>query len=284
MTQNESTTRQTFNRLKPYYDRTWDPINQTLHVGIFLNPKDDLFTAYAQATEFLVSRLHALKRFTPKSRVLDVGCGNGKTLLDICAQYGCEGVGVDISDAMIAQARRNLRDLNRLRTADGQKSVRCTFIRGSASQLKSKLGARRFTHTISQDALFMVANKKRLYQDIFTLTKPNGVVGIADFLSDASKATLSTKQQAAIYKFVNWGEGFTLEQYKSVLEHVGFTVDSAQKRNGDMVKTYRLLLKQLRQLGLDDKTYRSLAERYQNIVKAVRSKKMSWGLFFARKV
>jgi SAM-dependent methyltransferase len=49
------------------------------------------------------------KRFPsdPKGRVLDVGCGTGRTTLAVARLLGAKGrcIGIDISDAMIAAAR-----------------------------------------------------------------------------------------------------------------------------------------------------------------------------------
>lgn len=39
------------------------------------------------------------------ARVLDLGCGNGRNLIYLAEQYGMRGVGYDISDVAIAQAR-----------------------------------------------------------------------------------------------------------------------------------------------------------------------------------
>ena len=46
-----------------------------------------------------------LSRIRPQSSVLDVGCGNGETLIKLAQQNGCTGVGVDFSEMMIASAR-----------------------------------------------------------------------------------------------------------------------------------------------------------------------------------
>ncbi|MCL6453283.1 MAG: methyltransferase domain-containing protein [Alicyclobacillus sp.] len=42
----------------------------------------------------------------PGQCVLDVGCGTGKSLIDLCADSGCDGVGVDIRPKMVEKAAR----------------------------------------------------------------------------------------------------------------------------------------------------------------------------------
>jgi len=63
-------------------------------------------TGTRQEVEFLVAAL-ALQ---PGMRVLDAGCGPGRHALAL-AERGIEVVGIDLSDAFIAQAARSARDL-----------------------------------------------------------------------------------------------------------------------------------------------------------------------------
>lgn len=42
-------------------------------------------------------------------RILDVGCGTGKTLIDICSTVGCKGTGVDIRPKMVDKATERAR-------------------------------------------------------------------------------------------------------------------------------------------------------------------------------
>src|SRR5262245_45933894 len=50
----------------------------------------------------------ALFDLTPKSRVLDIGCGKGEMLIRIAQRYGCAGVGVDLSPHFISDARERV--------------------------------------------------------------------------------------------------------------------------------------------------------------------------------
>ena len=53
--------------------------------------------------EFLLRALREL-RLRPGSRVLEVGCNDGRYVDTVAALHGCEGVGVDLSERAIAQA------------------------------------------------------------------------------------------------------------------------------------------------------------------------------------
>ncbi len=283
MPTNEQTTRKIFNRLKPYYDLSWDPINHTLHVGLFYKRTDDLQTAYKQATDFLIAKLVGLRKIDIRSRVLDIGCGNGRTLLDVCARFGSKGVGIDLSDAQIKQAKENLKELNRERKKDGLGPVSCTFIRGSAGQLNKLVGHRTFTHIFSQDAILLITDKKSLFKNLSKVLVKKGALAIADFLSEEEKSRFTKEQKEKVFSFVNWQKGFSFEGYKQVLQFSGFKIIEAHKRSKDMLRTYRLLVKQMQHFVGQGKTYRDLRERYRSIVASVQAKKMGWALFFAVK-
>lgn len=64
--------------------------------------------ASARSAEFAarIEYLHALCRELDRPSVLDLGCGTGQTLLHLLEVIGF-GLGIDISRAMIARARRN---------------------------------------------------------------------------------------------------------------------------------------------------------------------------------
>ena len=46
-----------------------------------------------------------LRRVKPGASVLDIGCGNGSTLIALAGQLGCTGLGLDFSESMLDLAR-----------------------------------------------------------------------------------------------------------------------------------------------------------------------------------
>jgi 2-polyprenyl-3-methyl-5-hydroxy-6-metoxy-1,4-benzoquinol methylase len=54
--------------------------------------------------EFYVSYLSTFKKLTSKSRVLEVGCGEGGNLVPF-AQLGCRVTGIDIAECRIIDAK-----------------------------------------------------------------------------------------------------------------------------------------------------------------------------------
>lgn len=58
-----------------------------------------------------LERNHGKKYLNVTTRVLDLGCGNGRNLIYLAKTYGMRGVGYDISDEGIKRAKRASEDL-----------------------------------------------------------------------------------------------------------------------------------------------------------------------------
>jgi len=67
----------------------------------------------ANEFEARAAYLHALCSRLGKPRVLDLGCGTGRQLIDLAKSLD-SGVGLDLSPGMIARARENARELRQL--------------------------------------------------------------------------------------------------------------------------------------------------------------------------
>lgn len=285
MSKSEKTTREKFNFLKKYYDETWDENSHTLHVGIFQDDQDSLNDSYKHATDHIINNASEIVPITKKSVILDIGCGTGRTLADVCLQYGCRGVGVDLSDEQIKDAKNHLNKINQERLLQGLPKIRARFIRASGSELDRTFKKdNQFTHIISQDAILLITNKLSLFQNIHRLLIPGGIFATADFLSESIPEERTESEETLIYKLVNWNEGLSFEAYKKILETVGLSVVKSERRDSDMIKTYSKLAQKMGQHIIDgDKTYTELRERYESIVSSVKSRKMGWGFFFAKK-
>jgi cyclopropane fatty-acyl-phospholipid synthase-like methyltransferase len=281
----EKLTRDKFNALKKYYDKTWDEKEHTLHVGFFGMGAKTLEKSYIDATKYLLANLNRIRRLDDRSNILDVGCGTGRTLMAACAKYGCRGVGVDLSDEQIKDAKNALEKINIIRKRNGLNPLKIRFVRGSGSELRKLLPrSKQFTHVLSQDALLFVVDKESLFKNMFRLLVPGGALAIADFLAEKPQSGFSAHERRTIYKMLNWNEDLSFVAYIRFLRTVGFKMIGSEERGRDMVKTYSLLGKSMRRyLRSSDATYSDLAKRYADIVSAVKKGKMGWGLFFAVK-
>lgn len=53
-----------------------------------------------------------LAELEPSDRVYDLGCGDGRLLIQAAVNYGVQGVGIDVDAALLNQARRNTHQAN----------------------------------------------------------------------------------------------------------------------------------------------------------------------------
>lgn len=76
------------------------------HLTLSTAPAEDLqkFVRYVER--------HTKREFlNPRSNVLDLGCGNGRNLIYLTETFGMKGIGYDISDVAISEAKQASRDL-----------------------------------------------------------------------------------------------------------------------------------------------------------------------------
>jgi len=76
----------------------------------FWNGRAASFKKNAGSDDFLLKKLeinNILELIKENKTILDIGCGNGETLLTICESKNCKGKGIDFSSEMISLALSN---------------------------------------------------------------------------------------------------------------------------------------------------------------------------------
>lgn len=95
-------------------------------------------------------------------RVLDLGCGEGATLLHLERHEGATGI--DLFEEKLAFARRRLPG--------------CTFVSGSAYELPFEKGA--FDHILIRDVIHHIADTKKLLDECARVLIPGGRIDILE--------------------------------------------------------------------------------------------------------
>jgi ubiquinone/menaquinone biosynthesis C-methylase UbiE len=107
------------------------------------------------------------EKIAPGSAVLDVGCGNGDTLMSLAMNKDCSGVGVDFSEKMIELAQTNCLTAGR--------DAEVKFLRGAIPGLPVDLGE--FDYALTERCLINLdgeASQRQAFLEIMSHVKPGG--------------------------------------------------------------------------------------------------------------
>ena len=134
-----------------------------------LAPVDEFHIRGREATRELASKV----KLNSNHKVLDVGSGIGGASRFLASEFGCQVVGLDLSEdyCRVAQSFAN-----RLGLAN---SVR--FIVGSALDMPFEDNS--FDIVWTQHATMNIANKAKLYSEIARVLRPNGYFAMYDILA-----------------------------------------------------------------------------------------------------
>ena len=110
--------------------------------------------------------------------VFDAGCGNGRNLIYLATAFGMRGIGVDISSAAIAQARRASVDLP------------ITYHVGSAGEpLQAENDSQSLALDMMTSHFLDKAGRLRLRDEIHRILVPGGFLFMKTFLKDEDSHT-----------------------------------------------------------------------------------------------
>lgn len=118
------------------------------------------------STESLLSRAH----ITPKTRVLDVGCGVATTAVEIARRYGARVAAVDVAPLMLDRAARNVAAAG----VDGLVTVEHGDI------LDLRFADESFDVVIAE-AVTMFVDRLRAARELARVTAPGGLVLATEF-------------------------------------------------------------------------------------------------------
>jgi len=138
------------------------------HLKLSENESEDL----AKFTRWL-KRREREDIISPAASVFDAGCGNGRNLIFLAREFGMTGIGVDISTAAIAQAKKASEDLS------------LTYYVGTAGVA---LKADNESQSLVLDMMtshFLNRDERTLLRDeLFRILKPGGFLFMKTFLKD----------------------------------------------------------------------------------------------------
>src|SRR5918999_4034677 len=141
-----------------------------------LAPVDEMHTLGREATANIASLLN----LQPNFHVLDVGSGIGGPSRYLASKFGCHVTGLDLVEeyCRVADSLAKRVKLDKL----------LTYRQGDATQIPFEDGA--FDVVWTQHASMNIADKKRLYSEMYRVLKPSGKLAIYDVFKGGSSSDM----------------------------------------------------------------------------------------------
>ena len=253
-----------YNTVEIQYQVPWNP-DGSKHWGYFDNlevPDEEveLFQASDRWNEYMLNK----SKINRKSRVLDIGCGNGHTAIYLANQTNCEVVGIDISQTHVHNAQEKAADFPNLNLS---------FKKASATNLVFPDGY--FTHVWSQGTLLHIHEREVTLRECYRLLDKGGILIFDDLVTLVTQVTDSTLKY--VYERMQISQLFSPNSYKDYLIKAGFTILDSLNLSPHMKKVYGIQAKRFRQQFPD----RSLA--YEKTRDAVNNGEIGWCFYLCQK-
>lgn len=169
--------------------------------------------------ELSTLRLAELAGVAAGQRVVDVAAGPGVTARLLAERLGAEVVGVELSAATVARARRET-------PAAGPR-----FVEGDAEALPLADGG--FDVALSECSLCTFPDKPRAVAEMARVLRPGGRIAIADVTADARALPEPLRTAAAAVACV--ADARTETEYVALLEAAGCELIERERRDGDLL-------------------------------------------------
>jgi ubiquinone/menaquinone biosynthesis C-methylase UbiE len=139
-------------------------------------------------------------KITGSQKVLDVGCGYGKTACYLVRKYGCRVTGIDISKKMIEGSKIKVKH-------EGVEDF-ALFEIGNAENIRFKDAT--FDVVISEGTTVMLVEKEQAIREYLRVTKPGGYIGLNELswqnkpTEEIIDKTLNTLQRVKPLEYEEW--------------------------------------------------------------------------------
>lgn len=168
----------------------------------------------------LTARVADIAGVAQNSTVLDIACGKGTTAVFLAGKYGCEVVGIDLSDKMI--------DLCRLKIeGNDQLSV----LRGDAEALPFCAGS--FDVVISECSFSLLPDKETAAAEIFRVLKSGGKLVMTDIIL---RGEVSRELRGQVTFACCLAGAWRAEEYIGLLERVGLRYPYLEDHSAELTQ------------------------------------------------
>jgi len=258
------------------YKELWGEGN--IHCGFFPHLEDDsaAILTFAQAGERVTAMMGELSAVDENSRVLDLGCGFGKPLIDLCQKTKCSGVGLDLT-------KENIDKCNIF--ADGCPGVKVEFRQGSFLEAASLFeNEEKFTHVFSQYAFCHVHDKiEEILANCYGCLAPNGVLVVLDYLGPKDGSDPSELTRKHCYERLHFTKLIGHDAYKAALQKTGFEIVKYLNLDKHAAYGYGTLGKVAKEKQFKKENGEPLYLDYEYTEKAANNQEVGQNLFIAKR-
>lgn len=183
------------------------------HVFLARMGKTKLRPGGVKATNWLLEQAH----ITPDTKILEVACNMGTTLIQIAEKYGCYLTGVDLSADALENAKKNV--------SEHHLEDKITLVQGNAFNLPFEDGS--FDIVINEAMLTMLKGeeKDKAIAEYYRVLKPGGILLTQDVCLRTEDIQEQKEIRAGISRAINVDvEPLTSENWEKKFENTGFEV------------------------------------------------------------
>ncbi|OQV16202.1 Phosphoethanolamine N-methyltransferase 1 [Hypsibius exemplaris] len=206
--------------------------------------------------------------------VLDVGCGIGGSGFFMSEEYGAHVYGIDLSSNMISIG------IDRRRTG-GFHGVDFEI----SNVLTREFAPNSFDVVYSRDVILHIAEKKKLFEDIYNWLKPGGKLFITDYCCGVKEHNPDFQEYVKQRGYIL----LTVPAYGKLLEDVGFVNVRAEDRTKQFIGILRTELQNFEPQqsefveNFSQEDYDEIVDGWNAKVKRCSAGDQAWGSFLAEK-
>ena len=191
----------------------------------------------------LTRRAYDLIGLEADDRLLDVGSGDGTSVLLAAREHGCRAVGVEYGNGAVQEAGS--------RAAQLGLHERAEFVSADAASLP--FADRAFDAVISECSLAVFADKPGAVDEMRRVLRPGGRLALSDVVAQVDR--LPDALRGALGAVACLGEALPPGAHRELLEAAGFEVLAEEDRSADAIAMADRVADRLRGvkvLGLDE--------------------------------
>merc|ERR1712020_765312 len=200
----------------------------------------------------------------PGMKVLDIGCGTGGSAFYMARNFGCEVLGLDLSDNMLAVAYEHKLTMEE----KVQHLVSFRFLDATLAEFPENY----FDCVYTRDAVMHIAEKELMYSKVLKWLKPGGKLVISEYVHGRNHPNHTTEYVEYIkdrgYQLVNVQDIDKTAEFISILK---MEMDKFKPTKDKFIREFSL------------KDYKDLTEGWDIKVERCSKGEQGWGWFTARK-